>query len=268
MPHPHIYNRAKRTQSRQNVADGEVVVSRTSAKPDFWLTDRFFVDYLEIKGCLKKVPLLWQVDGDFFVFFDDAKLFAHMLNLTLNTANFKCNGADVPMCVIPQSQFDEYDKELRLLGYRFDVHFETDWEKTERRRLKKSITPERLAQSDTEHGHQAALFCWAAGAQAQFPDIDLMYAVPNGGYRDGATAARLAAEGVKAGIPDVCLPIARGRYHSLYLELKKLGGRASADQLATIERLRLCGHGALVCVGWERARDVIVNYLIFGTIVD
>lgn len=87
------------------------------------------------------------------------------------------------------------------------------------------MSPEQLAKANTEHAHQCALFCWAAmPAQRQkWPELRWMYAVPNGGGRTAVQGARLKAEGVKPGVSDICLPIARQGYHGFYLELKKPG---------------------------------------------
>ena len=62
----------------------------------------------------------------------------------------------------------------------------------------------------SEHQEQAALFRWAWFAQVKHPALALLYAIPNGGHRHKAVAARMKAEGVKAGVPDLCLPVARG----------------------------------------------------------
>ena len=57
----------------------------------------------------------------------------------------------------------------------------------------------------SEHQEQVALFRWAEFAIARWPELALMYAIPNGGHRHKAVAAGLKAEGVKRGVPDVCL---------------------------------------------------------------
>ena len=38
----------------------------------------------------------------------------------------------------------------------------------------------------------------------------LLYAVPNGGYRNAREAARFKAEGVRSGVPDLCLAVSNG----------------------------------------------------------
>lgn len=132
------------------------------------------------------------------------------------------------------------------------------------------MTPEGLAASGTEHGEQAALFCALGELCGQFPEAALAFAIPNGGLRHKATAGRLRAEGVKAGIPDIFVPVARGGYHGLFIEFKpiklrpkKAGskGAASDKQSKWIGKLRGQGYGACVCYGWIEARDVIISYL-------
>lgn len=83
----------------------------------------------------------------------------------------------------------------------------------------------------TEAQEQMTLFSWAAMQSGKYPELNLLYHVPNGGSRHKAEAGRLRAEGVKAGVPDLCLPVARGQYHGLYIELKRQrGGRTSDHQ--------------------------------------
>ncbi len=116
----------------------------------------------------------------------------------------------------------------------------------------------------TEHQEQATLFRWAAFAEARWPVLGLLHAIPNGGHRNKIAAARLKAEGVRAGVPDLCLPVARGRWHGLYIELKADGGRASPAQIRWIGALRRQGYRVELCVGWIAARRVIEDYLGTG----
>lgn len=110
----------------------------------------------------------------------------------------------------------------------------------------------------TEHREQVQLFQWAS----HFRELDLMYAIPNGGHRDIRVAVKLKEEGVKAGVPDICLPLPRGGKHGLYIELKRRKyGKVSTDQLRWIEALMREGYVCAVCHGWEMARDVIEEYL-------
>lgn len=114
----------------------------------------------------------------------------------------------------------------------------------------------------TESVEQQHLFQWAKLQQAAYPELALLYHVPNGGKRNRATAARLKAEGVKPGVPDICLPVPRGDYHGLYIELKRIqGGTTSDDQKDWLDVLRRQGYHTAVCKGWNAAAQVILDYL-------
>lgn len=124
------------------------------------------------------------------------------------------------------------------------------------------ITPEQLAKSGSEYGEQAALFCWCNINKEKYPDLKWLFAIPNGGLRDRITAGRLKATGVKSGVPDIMLPIRRGSFGGLWIELKKPGKhRIEENQLEWIAFLIGQGYCACVCVGWIAAKDKIVNYL-------
>ena len=114
----------------------------------------------------------------------------------------------------------------------------------------------------TEAQEQMTLFSWAAMQSGKYPELNLLYHVPNGGSRHKAEAGRLRAEGVKAGVPDLCLPVARGGNHGLYIELKRQrGGRISEEQVRWIEELMKQGYSAAICRGWQEAARTIVEYL-------
>lgn len=123
------------------------------------------------------------------------------------------------------------------------------------------MTPEQLARAGTEHAEQCALFCWAA-LQSDFHDeLQLMFAIPNGGMRDTITAANLKAEGVKANVSDIFLPVPRAHFHGFFLELKKKGGKPTPGQLEFIAVMKNLGYAAGVFVGWQAARDALIQYL-------
>ena len=126
----------------------------------------------------------------------------------------------------------------------------------------------------TEHEEQALLFRWAAWfgntphcpkvdvGGAKRPVTDFLHAVPNGGYRNIKTAAILKTEGVKRGVPDVVLPYPCGKYHGLYIEMKrKKGGTLSREQRLWLEYLNSVGYLAVCCKGFEQASAVIKKYL-------
>lgn len=112
----------------------------------------------------------------------------------------------------------------------------------------------------SESVEQQNLFRWAA---VRWPkEMRLLYHVPNEGKRSRANGARLKAEGLRAGVPDINLDVARGEYHGLRIEMKRRrGGRVSPEQAAWLEALREQGYAAVVAYGWEEAADEIEKYL-------
>ncbi|CAB4159353.1 VRR-NUC domain containing protein [uncultured Caudovirales phage] len=108
-----------------------------------------------------------------------------------------------------------------------------------------------------ESQHQQALVRWCR----LHPAAKLIYAIPNGGGRSKAQAGILKAEGVLAGVPDLHLPVARGRCHSLYIEMKAGDGRLSPDQAKLIAELQAQGHAIVVAWDWGIAKAWVERYL-------
>jgi hypothetical protein len=114
----------------------------------------------------------------------------------------------------------------------------------------------------TEHDEQRMLVIWSEMRVKSIPALKLLYAVPNGGFRNKATAGKMRAEGLRPGVPDLCLPVARGTSHGLYIELKRTkGGRVSPDQREWIEALRAEGYSVVIPKGWRAAATDILVYL-------
>lgn len=114
----------------------------------------------------------------------------------------------------------------------------------------------------SESEEQRRLFIWADLNKWKWPELESLFHIPNGGKRTHAAGGRMKAEGLKKGVPDLCLPAARCGCHALYIELKRMkGGRPSEEQLEWIDRLTKQGNMALICCGWEQAADTITAYL-------
>ena len=102
---------------------------------------------------------------------------------------------------------------------------------------------------------------WAMYQRVRYPELELLYHVPNGGRRDKAEAAHLRRQGVKAGVPDLCLPVPRGGFHGLYIELKADKGKLTDHQQKWLSKLQGQGYMAKVCHGWQEAVATIETYL-------
>ncbi len=113
----------------------------------------------------------------------------------------------------------------------------------------------------SESTEQITLIDWCNINICKYPELELLYHIPNGGRRSKVEAVRLKREGVKKGVPDLCLPVARGNYHGLYIEMKYEKGKTSKEQKEWLSKLNKQGYKAVVCYGFEEAREIIENYM-------
>lgn len=72
----------------------------------------------------------------------------------------------------------------------------------------------------TEADEQKAVLQWCVLMEGKWSELEYLYHVPNGGSRNAKEAANLKAQGVRAGVPDLELPAARGAYTGLHIEMK------------------------------------------------
>lgn len=113
----------------------------------------------------------------------------------------------------------------------------------------------------TEHQEQSTVISWADIQSLVLPELRLLFAIPNGGKRNVITATMLKREGVKAGVPDLCLPVPRGPFYGLYIEMKRRGGNTSKEQDWWIGQLIKQGYQVVVCFGAEEAISAVMQYL-------
>lgn len=91
-----------------------------------------------------------------------------------------------------------------------------------------------------------------------------IFAIPNGGHRHKAVAAKLKAEGVKSGVPDIFVAEQCGGYPGLFIEMKRLGSGALTDAQRTWHtRLQERGYRVAICYGAEPAWNTLCTYLNF-----
>lgn len=161
------------------------------------------------------------------------------------------------------------------------------------------MRPDQIASSNSEHGHQAALFAWCAFAHVHgiecadewaktgktfpyyegkvtVPELKWFHAIPNGAnYGDDAkgariTGGRMKAEGLRKGVSDTFLPVRRGAYSGLYIEMKRPSERPKSDKskggVSDEQRefgnfVLTQGFGFVVCYTWVEAVEVLKQYL-------
>lgn len=112
---------------------------------------------------------------------------------------------------------------------------------------------------DLEHRLQCACVRWFRLAYPQHHHN--LFAVPNGGYRTPATAAKIKAEGALPGVSDLILLIARGGYHGLLIEMKTDKGRQSEAQREWQRLIEADGYKYVVVRSIEEFIKVVTDYL-------
>ena len=123
--------------------------------------------------------------------------------------------------------------------------------------------------NDKEHQEQAALFKWAKMLEGAYPELSLLHAVINHNILFSTLSKEsffkvlsyLRAEGFKDGVLDVHLPVARGEWHSLWVEMKVGDNKPTPEQVIWLDALIEQGNYATVCYSAEEAIGVISSYL-------
>ena len=114
----------------------------------------------------------------------------------------------------------------------------------------------------TEEQEQITVIEWRDLMVKQLPDLEDLIHIPNGGLRSKSEAARFKRLGVRPGVSDLFLPAPRGKYHGLWIEMKrKKGGKLSPDQKDWLDRMNRKGYLALRADGAEEACEILYKYL-------
>lgn len=115
---------------------------------------------------------------------------------------------------------------------------------------------EELKIKQSEHDIQKVCVEWF---RMQYPKY-LIYAIPNGGERNKIVAAKLKAEGVLAGVPDLHIPVAKQGFHGLYIEMKAGRNKPSDSQITIMDKFRNEGFRCEVCWSLDEFMKVVDNY--------
>lgn len=110
---------------------------------------------------------------------------------------------------------------------------------------------------EQEHNLQGACVRWF---RLQYPQ-HIIFAIPNGGQRNVVVAAKMKAEGVTAGVPDLFIPHPTKIYHGLFIEMKNgKHGRLSESQRQMIGLLMRQGYACVVARDFDDFRDKVDRY--------
>lgn len=117
--------------------------------------------------------------------------------------------------------------------------------------------------SQPESASQQLVFTVLGLNESRYPALRWIHAIPNGGQRHSAVAAKLKAEGVKAGISDICLPFrsADGRYPGAYIEMKAGKNKLTAEQAEFFTFVSGQGYAIQACYSADVALEFIEAYI-------
>lgn len=104
---------------------------------------------------------------------------------------------------------------------------------------------------------QRACVAWF---RLQYPEY-VLFAVPNGGYRNAKEAGILKAEGILAGVADLFLMLPVKGYMGMFIEMKYGSGRQSDAQIKFQENSEKLGYKYVVVNSLEGFMKEI-NYYI------
>ena len=114
----------------------------------------------------------------------------------------------------------------------------------------------------TEATEQRRIIAYCQSMSAYNEDYKMIYHIPNEGKRKERTGSNLKREGMKKGVPDLCIAVPKFNLHGLYIELKlDSKKKISEEQIEWIEDLRKRGYAATVCYGADEAMTLITAYI-------
>ena len=119
---------------------------------------------------------------------------------------------------------------------------------------------------NSEDTEQETVIQWARMCSGRWPELKLLYHIPNGGSRNKKEAVKLKRMGVKAGVADLFLPVARSGYHGLYIEMKYEDGRLSKSQREFLTAAAAEQYCCLVCYSAADAIETLEKYMHNRTI--
>ena len=114
----------------------------------------------------------------------------------------------------------------------------------------------------TEYQEQISLFQLAHLHTGRHPELKFLNGSLNGVRLSIGQAVKAKKAGMRAGFPDISLPVRSGIYGGLFIELKRMdGGKISPSQQDWKTFLESQGYKHAFSLGHEEAWDIILKYL-------
>lgn len=129
---------------------------------------------------------------------------------------------------------------------------------------KTPTSPASVTRKSEVEGEEQALL--VKEFRLKYPAVGLLLIhIPNGGSRKNKFEGwRMKEQGVRAGVSDLLLPVARGGYFGLWIEFKAAppnDAKVSDKQEDWIDEMRGQGYFAQVCLGIAQAMAVLDWYM-------
>ena len=115
----------------------------------------------------------------------------------------------------------------------------------------------------TEMQEQMWVIQWSEqpSIREKYPMLKYLFHIANE-RSDKVQAAIMKKMGVRKGVPDLCLPVPKKKYHGLYIEMKRIkDGKPSYEQLWWKNGLTENGYCSVICNGWKAATQTLMWYL-------
>lgn len=94
----------------------------------------------------------------------------------------------------------------------------------------------------------------------QYPKY-IVFSIPNNSKRNPREGSRLKKEGMLAGVPDIMVPVPKGKFHGLFIEFKVGKNKLTESQANVIEYLRSKNYYCVVCYSFNDAIEEASKYL-------
>jgi hypothetical protein len=112
-----------------------------------------------------------------------------------------------------------------------------------------------------EHEEQVALIKWCRLNKVKYPELQYIFAIPNAGKRSLKSGKWLVDEGLLTGVYDLFLPVARGIWHGLFIEMKFGKNDLTENQKTFNNFVYRQKYYTDVCWSWIEAQKTIEFYL-------
>lgn len=113
-----------------------------------------------------------------------------------------------------------------------------------------------------EHWEQCQVFLWKAQNVARYTDLEWLNGSMSGVKLPPGLATKCKRAGLVKGKPDIDLPVPRGGFVGLKIELKReRTGKVEDEQRRWLAAMTRFGWYACVCHGHKAAIEIITQYI-------